>query len=88
MIESLTEIFDTFHFLRPWWFLGLLPVVAVIGFYTWRKRNAGNWETIINPELLPFLLQGSGGKHALSGPWLVTFTVSYTHLTLPTIYSV
>ncbi len=76
MIESLTEIFDTFHFLRPWWFLGLLPVVAVIGFYTWRKRNAGNWETIINPELLPFLLQGSGGKHALSGPWLVAFMIS------------
>ena len=76
MIESLTEIFDTFHFLRPWWFLGLLPVVAVIGFYTWRKRNAGNWETIINPELLPFLLQGPGGKHALSGPWLVAFMIS------------
>jgi Ca-activated chloride channel family protein len=76
MIESLTEIFDTFHFLRPWWFLGLLPVVAVIGFYTWRKRNAGNWETIINPELLPFLLQGSEGKHALSGPWLVAFMIS------------
>jgi Ca-activated chloride channel family protein len=76
MIESLTEIIDTFHFLRPWWFLGLLPVVAVIGFYTWRKRNAGNWETIINPELLPFLLQGSEGKHALSGPWLVAFMIS------------
>ena len=76
MIESLTEIFDTFHFLRPWWFLGLLPVVAVIGFYTWRKRNAGNWEAIINPELLPFLLQGSGGKRALNGPWLVAFMIS------------
>ena len=76
MIENLTEIFDNFHFLRPWWFLGLIPVVAVMGFYTWRKRNAGNWETIINPELLPFLLQGSGGKHALSGPWLVAFMIS------------
>ena len=76
MIENLTEIFDNFHFLRPWWFLGLIPVVAVIGFYTWRKRNAGNWETIINPELLPFLLQGSGGKRALNGPWLVAFMIS------------
>jgi len=76
MIESLTKIIDTFHFLRPWWFLGLLPVVAVIGFYTWRKRNAGNWEAIINPELLPFLLQGSGGKRALNGPWLVAFMIS------------
>ena len=76
MIENLTEIFDNFHFLRPWWFLGLIPVVAVIGFYAWRKRNAGNWETIINPELLPFLLQGSGGKRALNGPWLVAFMIS------------
>jgi Ca-activated chloride channel family protein len=76
MIENLTEIFDNFHFLRPWWFLGLIPVVAVMGFYTWRKRNAGNWEAIINPELLPFLLQGSGGKRALNGPWLVAFMIS------------
>ena len=76
MIENLTEIFDNFHFLRPWWFLGFIPVVAVIGFYTWRKRNAGNWEAIINPELLPFLLQGSGGKRALNGPWLVAFMIS------------
>ena len=76
MIENLTEIFDNFHFLRPWWFLGFIPVVAVIGFYTWRKRNAGNWEAIINPELLPFLLQGSGGKRALNGPWLMAFMIS------------
>lgn len=49
---------EQLHFLRPWWFVGLLPCVVIIAFYQWRKRSAGNWENIINPELLPFLMQG------------------------------
>jgi len=53
---------EQLHFLRPWWFVGLLPCVVIIAFYQWRKRSAGNWENIINPELLPFLMQGDSGK--------------------------
>ncbi|MGB1245272.1 MAG: hypothetical protein ACPG88_07575, partial [Porticoccaceae bacterium] len=49
-----------FHFLRPWWFLGLAPALLVLSLYQWRRRSAGNWEQIINPALLPFLMQGEG----------------------------
>ena len=55
--------------------MGLLPVAAVVAFYSWRKRSAGSWENIINPELLPFLMQGSEGKKVVSNTWLLTIVV-------------
>ncbi|CAI8381429.1 MAG: Uncharacterised protein [Porticoccaceae bacterium UBA1117] len=75
MFENLTELTNNFHFLRPWWFMGLLPVAAVVAFYSWRKRSAGSWENIINPELLPFLMQGSEGKKVVSNTWLLAIVV-------------
>ncbi len=60
-----------FHFLRPWWFLGLAPALLVLSLYQWRRRSAGNWEQIINPALLPFLMQGEGKTTGKSG-WLLT----------------
>jgi Ca-activated chloride channel family protein len=62
-ITALSE----FHFLRPWWFLGLAPVLLVVGLYQWRKRSAGNWEQVINPALLPFLIQGETNGGSKSG---------------------
>jgi Ca-activated chloride channel family protein len=53
---------EQLHFLRPWWFMGLLPCALIVALYQWRKRSAGNWENIINPQLLPFLMQGDSGK--------------------------
>ena len=75
MFENLTELTNNFHFLRPWWFMGLLPVAAVVAFYSWRKRSAGSWENIINPGLLPFLMQGSEGKKVVSNTWLLAIVV-------------
>lgn len=75
MFENLIELTNNFHFLRPWWFAGLLPVAAVVAFYSWRKRSAGSWENIINPELLPFLMQGSESKKVLNSTWLLSIVV-------------
>lgn len=61
-----------FHFLRPLWFLGLIPAVLVLALFQWRKRSAGNWAQIINPALLPFLMQGETGKKRHSTAWLIT----------------
>jgi len=58
---------DAFHFLRPWWLLGLIPVVWIL----WRlirSTQAGRaWQQICDPHLLPHLLIGrdqTGGKSA------------------------
>ena len=60
-----------FHFMRPWWFLGLVPALLALGLYQWRRRSAGNWEKIINPALLPFLMEGAGLSSRKSN-WLLT----------------
>lgn len=49
---------NSFHFLRPYWFFALLPVLILL----WRlakKRSAGaSWQNLIHPDLLPLLLLG------------------------------
>ncbi len=66
-LASLSE----FHFLRPWWFMGLVPVAALLGLYQWRKQRAGSWENVINPALLPFLMQGDSQNGSRAG-WLIS----------------
>ena len=49
MIESIAEGLSNLHFLRPFWFAGLLPAAILLVYFGWRKRNVGNWHNIINP---------------------------------------
>ena len=70
MTDLLTNL-DAFHFLRPWWFAALIPALLLLALYQWRKRSAGNWEQIINPALLPYLMQGEETNSRRSG-WLLT----------------
>ncbi len=45
-----------FHFLRPAWFLALVPALVLLGLL-WRRRGpAANWQGIVSPALLPHLL--------------------------------
>ena len=75
MAEWLQGIAD-FHFLRPWWFAGLIPVALILALYQWRKRSAGNWETIINPQLLPFLMQGEHNNRTSANRRLMIGVIS------------
>ncbi|MDD2740410.1 MAG: VWA domain-containing protein [Methylomonas lenta] len=46
-----------FHFLRPWWLLALLPAAALLILLIKNKTNRGDWATVCDTELLPFILQ-------------------------------
>lgn len=52
----MTAPLDYFHFLRPWWFLALLPVLALCAGLWWSQSLAQQWQKYIAPHLLPFLL--------------------------------
>lgn len=48
-----------FHFLRPAWFLALLPLAALL-ILLWHRRLASrSWQAVVDPQLLPHLLVGS-----------------------------
>jgi len=47
---------NTFHFLRPDWFLALLPALLLVGLL-WRQRSrGGDWQQLVAPALLQALL--------------------------------
>ena len=48
--------FELFHFLRPQWFIALLPLAALIWFLFFRKGAQSNWETVVDERLLPHIL--------------------------------
>ncbi|RLA11955.1 MAG: hypothetical protein DRQ52_08725, partial [Gammaproteobacteria bacterium] len=50
--------FANFHFLRPefLWLLAPLAILLVLGL---RRSNSGDWQSRVDRELLPYLLEGS-----------------------------
>ena len=47
---------ELFHFLRPHWFIALLPLALLLWFLFFRKGAQSNWETVVDERLLPHLL--------------------------------
>ncbi len=47
---------STAHFLRPWWWLALIPAAALIWALARRRPGAGDWARVVDPPLLPFVL--------------------------------
>lgn len=52
-----TDFLTQFHFLRPIWLLGLLPILILWVYYKWKQYSLGNWKKLINPELINYLTQ-------------------------------
>lgn len=51
-----------FHFIRPLWFLALIPLAFMLWQLSLYKRNAGGWQKIIPPHLVNHLIQGQSVK--------------------------
>jgi Ca-activated chloride channel family protein len=84
MFELLGTDFSEFHFLRPAALLGLIPALLIVAFAEWKKRSAGNWENIINPQLLPFLMQGDSPKKQRGIYWaLIAWIIACISLAGP-----
>jgi len=71
VFEFLNSDFSQLHLLRPLAMLGLIPALIAVALAQWRKRSAGNWEKIINPALLPYLMQGETSKKQRGMLWVL-----------------
>ena len=56
------------HFLRPWWFVTIIPVGLLLSIYKQRQSSVDSWKAICDPHLLTTLIQYSKGVMA---PWTV-----------------
>jgi Ca-activated chloride channel homolog len=66
-----------FHFLRPWWLLAIIPACALAFLIGWRQDAQHQWQQIIAPHLLNYLLVGGEQHrqirpvHVLLAVWLI-----------------
>ena len=73
---ELATVIAQFHWLRPWWLAALLPGIALALLLARRSGNNSNWQGVIAPELLPYLVEqgASTQRHRfhwwLLAPWL------------------
>ena len=51
---------EQFQFLRPFWLLALLPLAGLIWHMLKSLQTSGNWQSVVDPELLQHLLIGKG----------------------------
>jgi len=51
-----------FHFIRPYWFLALLPMLIFISLTLKNKLARGNWTEVCDEALLPFILQETNNQ--------------------------
>jgi Ca-activated chloride channel family protein len=67
---ALLQDFAALHFLRPWWLcaLALLPLLA----WWWRRRQreGSAWHALVDPHLLPQLLESRGDRRSRIAPWM------------------
>jgi Ca-activated chloride channel family protein len=61
------QLISDFHFIRPLWLLGIIPAALCLLMINKLAHQAGNWSKVINPELLPFLMQSDAqGENRLT----------------------
>lgn len=57
------ETLAQFHFLRPWFLLGLIPVLFIWLRLMFSRKRFSNWEQVCDKHLLPHLLLNRAERH-------------------------
>jgi Ca-activated chloride channel homolog len=50
-----------FHFIRPYWFIALIPLIILVWMLAKRHLVNKHWESVCDPALLPYILVGRTG---------------------------
>ncbi|QDH69178.1 VWA domain-containing protein [Marilutibacter alkalisoli] len=68
------------HLLRPGWLWALLLLPLLAWAWAWRRRRADVWRSVIDPHLLPHLLDGVAAprRHWRHGLGLLAGVLAYT----------
>jgi Ca-activated chloride channel homolog len=55
------NLMSEFHFIRPYWFIAIVPVALILWKLARRHLINKHWESVCDPELLPYILVGKSG---------------------------
>ncbi len=65
--------FAEFHFLRPDWLWGLMPVLLVTLLWARQRLSQGSWISVCDDRLLPYILEDSNTRDARWPLWAFSF---------------
>lgn len=71
-----------FHFIRPYWFTAAIPVVFVLWKLARQHFVNKHWESVCDPELLPYILVGKSGAKKYTNVILVSIVGLLTVIAL------
>ncbi len=71
-----------FHFIRPYWFLALIPLLFLLWLLAKRHLINKDWESVCDPELLPYILVGRTGTKKYTNISLIGMVSLLTILAL------
>jgi len=77
----MSGLLPTLQFLRPWWLLALLALPLLTWAWRARQRRRSAWRDLVDPHLLPHLLEGEGGRGSRA-PWLALAALALAILAL------
>lgn len=66
-------LINEFHFIRPYWFLAIIPVALILWKLAKRHLINKHWESVCDPELLPYILIGKSGTKKITNIVLAGF---------------
>jgi Ca-activated chloride channel family protein len=70
-LDSIQDLISQLHFLRPLWFLALLPALLLALIFTLRQGKDSAWERSIDVDLLPHLIESQHSKPASNPIYLI-----------------
>ncbi len=56
------NLLQQIHFLRADWFFAFIPLLIYLFLYLTKSSNSKNWQSIIDPQLQPFVLEKNNHK--------------------------
>ena len=62
ILNELPVVLDTLHFIRADWFYAFVPLILFLLWSLKTTLNEKNWQSVIDPQLMPFVLSKTGGK--------------------------
>ena len=77
----MNALLPTLQFLRPWWLLALFALPLLVWAWRARQRRRSAWRDVVDPHLLPHLLE-SGGERGARAPWLALAVLASAILAL------
>lgn len=63
--HPIKSLIDSFHFIRPWWLLALIPLLLLFRLIIRRHDSIRTWQKVMDPHLLKALTQGQSRQEVV-----------------------